>query len=180
MPDIKYIQDTGGTVFYPVTHERGVRDSSGVALPTKLSQITALMSNLSSLVATLDAAVGNLSGDEIVVAWDGASVPVVANIPAGVSVEYEGTTYTGTMVADSTTVGKTYYVGEEGTDTMERYITVDNGGTYTWFDYGSTDIDLSDYERKDDNVWLTEEEFDALAVKDPTKTYNVYEEVEEL
>lgn len=28
-----------------------------------------------------------------------------------------------------------------------------------------------------DNVWLTEEEWDALQVKDPNKTYNIYEEV---
>ena len=28
-----------------------------------------------------------------------------------------------------------------------------------------------------DNVWLTEEEWDALQTKDPNKTYNIYEEV---
>lgn len=28
-----------------------------------------------------------------------------------------------------------------------------------------------------DNIWLTEEEWDALQVKDPDKTYNIYEEL---
>lgn len=180
LPDIKYIQDKGGEVFYPVTHESGVRDSNGTALPTKLSQILAVVGNLSTLVATLDAAVEGMSSNEAVIAWDGDSTPVVANIPAGVTAEYNGTTYTGTLTASSSTSGKTYFVGEEGSDTMQRYITVKNGNNYLWIDYGSTDIDLSDYERKDDNIWLTEDEFDALTVKDPTKTYNVYEEVSEL
>ena len=38
-------------------------------------------------------------GVSFVIAWNGGS-PTVANIPAGVKVVYNGTTYTGTLDAD--------------------------------------------------------------------------------
>ena len=38
------------------------------------------------------------------VAWDGTSEPTVGNIPAGVVVNYQGTDYTGTMVANNATL----------------------------------------------------------------------------
>ena len=180
MPSIKYIQDKNEEVFYPVTHERGVCDSDGVRLSTKLTQNNAVVTNLGNILSSVSSQVNTMSSRTSIVAWDGASEPVVANIPAGVTVEYDGNEYTGTLTASPSTVDKEYLVGEEGSDTKTRYITSASGSTYTWVDYGTTDIDLSDYERKDDNVWLTEDEFAALAVKDPTKTYNVYEEVAEI
>ena len=49
-------------------------------------------------------------GVSFVIAWDGTSAPVVANIPAGVKVTYNGTTYTGTLSADNATPGSFYLV----------------------------------------------------------------------
>lgn len=144
------------------------------------AQTAATVSNLSVLVASLSSSVEALSTNEAVIAWDGASVPDVSLIPEGVIVEYGGTTYEGELEADSTTAGKTYMVGEEDSETMHRYVSVVSGNDYIWVDYGSTDIVLTDYIRKDDEVWLTEEAFKNLPVKDPTKTYNVYEEVAEI
>lgn len=73
-----------------------------------------------------------------------------------------------------------YLVYNENTGDYDRYITEYDGSVYEWVQAGSLTINLADYERKDDNVWLTQDEFDALEVKDVTKTYNVYEEYEEI
>lgn len=180
MPDIRYVQDKSDEVFYPVTHERAVRDSSGVTLSTKLTQTNAVVNNLGNIVTSLDHAVNGLSATEIVEAWDGNSVPDVTKIPAGVVVQYNGTNYTGTMQPSASTIGKVYFVGEQGSDSKMRYSTSSDGSSYSWIGIGSTDVDLSDYQRKDDEIWLTEAEFAAIPVKDTTKTYNVYEEVAEL
>ena len=179
MPSIKFVTDKNGDVFYPVTHERGVRDSNGVVLTTKLTQQSAIVNNIGVLVATHDSALGSLRNKESVVSWDGESSPVVANIPASVTVSYNGVSYTGTLAAGASTVDKEYLVSD-GNGNYDRYITVNNGGTYSWLKYGTTDIDLSDYKRIDSEVWLTEEEFAAIAVKNPDLTYNVYEEVAEV
>ena len=40
-------------------------------------------------------------GISFIVAWDGTSTPVPASIPAGVKVTYQGTTYTGTLSAET-------------------------------------------------------------------------------
>lgn len=144
------------------------------------AQTAAIVSNLSVLVASLYSSVEALSTNEAVIAWDGASVPDVSLIPEGVTVEYGGVTYEGELEAGTSTAGKTYMVGEENADTKHRFVSVVSGNDYIWVDYGTTDIDLSDYQRKDDEIWLTEEEFNNLSVKDPTKTYNVYEEVAEI
>ena len=180
MPSIKFIEDSSGEVFYPATHERGVRDSDGVVLSTKLAQHTAVTNTLANLVSSLGADVEALAQNEIIIAWDGNSTPDVTKIPAGVVIEYNNVEYTGTLAASSSTRGKVYWVGEEGSDVQTQYITSLYNGSYIWFDKGTTEIDLSDYKRKDDEIWLTEEEFLALEVKDPTKTYNVYEIVSEL
>lgn len=180
MPSIKYLTDQNDEVFYPVVHERGVRDSDGVALNTKLSNTTAMVTNMGSVVSVLNSEVEALTTRSSIISWDGESTPDVTAIPAGVVVSYDGTDYTGTLTASASTVGAEYLVGAENSTSKTRYITVDNNGTYTWINYGSTDLDLSDYQLKSDEVWLTEDEFAALPVKDPTKTYNVYEEVAEL
>lgn len=39
-------------------------------------------------------------GVSFIIAWDGTSTPTVANIPEGVQVVYQGTTYTGTLAAE--------------------------------------------------------------------------------
>ena len=40
-------------------------------------------------------------GVSFIIAWDGNSTPVPANIPAGVTVTYNGNIYTGTLSANS-------------------------------------------------------------------------------
>lgn len=56
-------------------------------------------------------------GLTFVVAWDGASVPVVARIPAGAVVTYQGVTYTGTMAASVDTKANIYLVHSDTTAT---------------------------------------------------------------
>ena len=52
-------------------------------------------------------------------------------------------------------------------------LAVEGGYTGTRAEY----IDLLVRVAQNDNIWLTETEWDALATKDPNKTYNIYEEV---
>lgn len=74
------------------------------------------------------------------VCWDGASTPVVANIPAGVVVTYNGTSYTGTMATSSATIG-TFYLVKSGTGTnaYDEYVVANNA----WEKLGSQEVDLS-------------------------------------
>ena len=120
---IKVIQDKTGNNVFPLTHEKAVRDSAGVSLDTKLSA---------------------LKSKTYIEAWDGASTPVVANIPAGVVVSYNGSNYTGTLAASSSTDGKIYLV-KDGTE-YDRYAsTINLGGTYIWSYLGTTAMSLSGY-----------------------------------
>ena len=74
-----------------------------------------------------------------VVAWDGASTPVAANIPAGVSVTYNGNTYTGSLAASSATAPYLYLVASTSQQgEYDRYITTHTGSTYAWTALGST------------------------------------------
>lgn len=90
------------------------------------------------------------NGLSFVVAWDGSSAPVVADIPQGVTVTYEGTTYTGTKVASAATKPYIYLVHSDrsatGRDIYEEYVTVTNESTtpatYRWEALGNTDISL--------------------------------------
>ena len=50
--------------------------------------------------------------------------------------------------ASAATVGKIYLLPTTG-DTYERWITYDTGSGYQWVSVGSTDIDLSNYAKKD-------------------------------
>lgn len=129
MANIIPLKDNTGAQFYPQTHEKAVVDSNGVNLQTKLASITT---------------------PTYVTAWDGDSTPVVANIPSGVTVTYDGTTYTGTLAASASTANKTYLVGTGTTDNYNRYVTQLNGSTYSWQNIGSTEIDLSDYATKEE------------------------------
>ena len=67
-------------------------------------------------------------GLTFVVAWDGVSVPVVANIPAGATVTYQGQTYVGTLAASVNTKPNIYLVHSDttstGRDIYEEYVTV--------------------------------------------------------
>lgn len=86
-------------------------------------------------------------GVSFIIAWDGASAPVVANIPAGVKVKYNGTEYTGTMSADSAQPGAFYLVKSSSdagqSDVYDEYFPVGQTGSKTWEKIGDTQIDLS-------------------------------------
>ena len=79
-------------------------------------------------------------------AWDGQSTPDVTKIPAGVTVTYSGTTYTGTLAASSLTANSQYlvYAGTSGaTTTYNVYITTQSGTSYSWTSLGGTGVDTS-------------------------------------
>lgn len=125
-----------------------------------------------------------IGGSSYVVAWDGASTPVVANIPAGVSVTYNSTTYTGTLTASSSTMGNIYLVAQSANPNVkDMYVTAVSGGSYVWTQIGTTSIDLTGYateawvEARD--VDLSVAEYEALVQAgqvDPDKRYFVDEE----
>lgn len=74
-----------------------------------------------------------------IVAWDGASSPVVANIPAGVTVTYNNATYIGTLAASSTTAQYLYLVASASQPgEYDRYITTRSGSSFVWTALGST------------------------------------------
>lgn len=98
---------------------------------------TANSSNLVTSGGVFDAVNG-----QYIMAWDGASSPVAANIPAGVSVVYNGVTTTGTLAASVSTRGKIYLVSD-GNGQYDRYYTSYNGSAYSWAPMGSTAMDLS-------------------------------------
>lgn len=118
-----------------------------------------------------------LSSMEYVKSWDGASTPLVSQIPEGVVVEYNGVTYTGTLEADENTAGNIYLVSNG--DGYVMYISTTDGSDYVWESVGTTQLDLSGYATKQDLdnkfIFLTEEQFDALSAYDPTKIYCTYE-----
>lgn len=97
--------------------------------------------------ANIDAAsledVTALNDAEYVVAWDGTSTPVVANIPAGVTVTYNTTTYTGTLAASASTAGNIYLV--KNSSNYDMYVSTASGSSYSWVGIGSTALDLSGY-----------------------------------
>ena len=88
-------------------------------------------------------------GVSFVTAWDGTSIPVVADIPEGVVVTYQGTEYTGTLSADNAQAGAFYLVksttqagGSE--DVYDEYVPTGTTGSKTWEKIGDTQIDLTD------------------------------------
>jgi len=88
-------------------------------------------------------------GVSFIVAWDGASAPVIANIPAGVTVKYNGTDYTGTLSAESATAGAFYLVKSStqqssSLDIYDEYVPVGTTGSKTWEKIGDTQLNLTD------------------------------------
>ena len=90
-------------------------------------------------------------GVSFIVAWDGTSTPVPANIPAGVQVVYNSTTYTGTLDADNAQPGAFYLVhsstvtSEGPLDIYDEYVPVGLSGSSekSWEKIGDTQVDLS-------------------------------------
>lgn len=91
------------------------------------------------------------------VGWDGTSAPTVGNIPAGITVEYEGQTYTGTLDANNATPGAFYLVKsatQTDNDVYDEYVPVGNTGSKTWELIGNTQAEISDLVT---NVTLTKQ-----------------------
>lgn len=86
-------------------------------------------------------------GLQFIICWDGTSEPVVANIPAGVVVTYQGTDYTGTMPASSAEP-LAFYLVKVKNNVYTEYASIRTGSaepyTYSWEALGDTSIDLSD------------------------------------
>ena len=93
-------------------------------------------------------AISSLTGISFSVAWNGQSTPTVANIPEGVVVTYNGTTYTGTKTAASANPGTFYLVysstQKDGTDIYDEYIVITEGSTKKWEKIGDTGARFSD------------------------------------
>lgn len=88
-------------------------------------------------------------GVSFVIAWDGGA-PTVANIPAGVVVKYNGTSYTGTLDADDAEAGAFYLIKSSTTpsaetlDIYDEYVPVGITGSKTWEKIGDTQLNLTD------------------------------------
>lgn len=95
----------------------------------------------------VDSIIAALNRQSYVVAWDGTSAPVVSAIPAGVTVTYSGTTYTGTLAASASTVNKIYMVWNGSA--YDMYGT-SHDGVYSWINMGTTAINLQQYATKED------------------------------
>lgn len=95
--------------------------------------------------ASLIVGMENQGRMDAVYAWDGTDTPVVANIPAGVVVTYNGTDYTGTLVASAETSGRFYLVPSDTVQgEYDRYMTDAYGGSFTWKPAGTTAIPSPD------------------------------------
>ena len=87
------------------------------------------------------------------IAWNGNTTPTIANIPAGVTIIYNDTSYTGTKDADSTTLGKIYLIKSSSQqnptllDVYDEYVTVQTSSdpaAYVWEKLGDTQIKLTE------------------------------------
>ena len=91
--------------------------------------------------------ISQLTGISLIIAWNGTSAPVVADIPAGVVVTYNGTDYTGALAANSATPGSFYLVHSTAStvemDVFDEYVSIGASGSKAWERIGSTSIDLS-------------------------------------
>lgn len=89
-------------------------------------------------------------GVSFIIAWNGSSTPVVANIPAGVTVVYNNTNYTGTLSPTNAQAGAFYLVKsstQAGTlDIYDEYSVIKPSSTsssWFWEKIGDTQVDIS-------------------------------------
>ena len=86
-------------------------------------------------------------GVSFIVAWNGASTPVVSDIPDGVVVRYNGSDYTGTLDADNSQPGAFYLVKSSTAvgelDIYDEYVAIGTTGSKSWEKLGDTQIILS-------------------------------------
>lgn len=89
-------------------------------------------------------------GVSFIISWNGSSTPVVANIPAGVTVVYNNTNYTGTLSPASAQAGAFYLIKsstQAGTlDIYDEYSVIKPSSTsssWFWEKIGDTQVDIS-------------------------------------
>lgn len=143
------------------------------------------------VVDTLSQAIAG--GVTYVIAWDGTSTPVVANIPAGVTVVYDGTPYTGTLSANSATPGAFYLVKSATQSSLNisydsatisnitvnmatfRTYTQDATNTTYQFAYGQTSWN-NNFERYGISYTGTPQMYDTITIVTPDSYLDVYDE----
>lgn len=120
-------------------------------------------------------------GVSFIVAWDGAAIPAVADIPAEVKVKYNNVTYTGTLAADDAEAGAFYLVKSSSTPSLEtldvydEYVPVGTAGSKFWEKIGDTQLNLTDVvtgvtlTKQTDTVLGTSTTFSATS---PTVAFN--------
>lgn len=87
-------------------------------------------------------------GVKFIVSWDGNNEPVVAQIPAGVDITYQGENYTGTLSTSDAEAGTFYLVKTtnqtgEFLDYYSEYVVVGTSPNKQWEKLGDTEIDFS-------------------------------------
>lgn len=160
LPNIRSGAAAGATAYQkPSGGIPGSDIASGVipSVPTISKDISAdaLSDSKTASPKAVKEYVDEMVDGEFIEAWDGSSEPVVANIPSGVSVEYNSTTYTGTLSASASTKGKVYLVSD-GNGEYDRYKTSYDGTNYFWSPLGSTAMILSGYATKAEVTQLQE------------------------
>lgn len=120
-------------------------------MPTSVGVISQIQLPNGNIYDLVDRVTPHDQGLEYVIAYK-SGVPVVSNIPAGVTVVYNDTAYIGTKVADSTTYSSIYLVkspSQEGaSDYYDEYITlkelIEGEYKYSWEKLGDTRITIKD------------------------------------
>ena len=89
-------------------------------------------------------------GLQFVICWDGTTTPVVADIPAGVIVSYNDTSYTGTKAASTAESLHFYLVKDAENNLYSEYVAIRKGAgteldpyTYSWEKLGDSSVDLT-------------------------------------
>lgn len=145
-PDVGFA--VGDTTFLSVLSSYELFSIKEVTHVAEISKITLPSGNTYDIKdAVARAAIAG--GVSFIIAWDGTSAPVAADIPAGITVTYNNTTYTGTLDADEAVVGAFYLIKsttQAGStlDVYDEYVPVGTTGTKTWEKIGDTQLDLTD------------------------------------
>ena len=170
---IDYIKDRRGRKRFPITHEKGVRDSNWVRLEEKLKGIEAGKQdtlvpgeNIKTIGGQSILGEGNIPvGEANAVKYDSQSLTDAqkeqarSNIGAASSAEvealanqkFEGPYASASELpeASAQTMGAIYLVGPDSNDEYERKVTRLSNGSYSWASLGNTAIELANYASKE-------------------------------
>lgn len=186
---IDYIKDRRGRKRFPITHEKGVRDSNWVRLEEKLKGIEAGKQdtlvpgeNIKTIGGQSILGEGNIPvGEATAVKYDAQSLTDAqkeqarTNIGAASSGEvaaladqkYEGPYASASELpeASAQTMGAIYLVGPDSNDEYERKVTRLSNGSYSWASLGNTAIALANYASKESLNGLQHEVDEKLPIE---------------